>query len=193
MKTRFEHALVLNVMANDRPGIIAALSGAITALEGNIDACSQTVLGGYFAQILIVSFPGPLAPEELTSRVQKAAPPGDPLQVAARPYLASAAPADRDGSERFVITALGKDKPGIIHRFSRHLAGKDINILDLYWDCRGEDFVLTAQVEIPRRWEITALQADLDRMGREENFSARLQHENVFVATNQLHLPGGHR
>ena len=50
------------------------------------------------------------------------------------------------------------------------------------------DFVLTAQVEIPKHWEITMLQADLDEMGREEGFNARVQHENIFVATNQLRL-----
>jgi glycine cleavage system transcriptional repressor len=193
MKTRFEHAHVLNVMADDRPGIVAAVSGVIVALGGNIDACSQTVLGGYFTQILVVSFPQAVAPDELTTRVQKAAPPGGALQVATRPYVAPVAPVGREASERFVITALGKDKPGIIHHFSQYLAGKDINVVDLYWDCAGEDFVLTAQVEIPKRWEIGMLQADLDEIGREEGFNVRVQHENIFVATNQLRLPGGHR
>ncbi len=191
MKTRFEHAYVLNVMADDRPGIIAAVSGVIVALGGNIDACSQTVLGGYFTQILVVSFPKTVAAQDIVVRIQKAAPPGGALEVAARPYAAPVTPVEHKMGERFVITALGKDKPGIIHRFSQYLAGKDINIVDLYWDCAGEDFVLTAQVEIPKRWELALLQADLDEMGREEGFSARVQHENIFVATNQLRLPGG--
>jgi glycine cleavage system transcriptional repressor len=188
MKTRFQHAVVLNVMADDRPGIIAAVSGVITAPGGNIDACSQTVLSGYFTQILVVSFPQTVAAQDLVDRIRKAAPPGGALEVAARPYVAPATPTGHKAVERFVITALGKDKPGIIHRFSQYLAGKDINIVDLYWDCAGEDFVLTAQVEIPKRWEIGMLQADLDEMGREEGFNVRLQHENVFVATNQLRL-----
>lgn len=193
MNTRFKHSFVLNVMADDRPGIIAAVSGVIAGSQGNIDACSQTVLGGYFTQILVVSFPQLVAPAELIARVKKAAPQGGPLEVAARPYVAPPPTPATPQGERFVITALGKDKPGIIHRFSQYLAGKDINIVDLYWDCAGEDFVLTAQVEIPPRWETALLQADLDEMGREEGFNARVQHENIFVATNQLRLPGGHR
>jgi len=193
MNTRFQHPYVLNVMADDRPGIVAAVSGVIVALGGNIDACSQTVLGGYFTQILVVSFPQTVGAQDLVARIQKAAPPGGALEVAARPYVAPAAPVGHVPTERFVITALGKDKPGIIHRFSQYLAGKDINVVDLYWDCAGEDFVLTAQVEIPKRWEIGMLQADLDEIGHEEGFNVRLQHENIFVATNQLRLPGGHR
>jgi glycine cleavage system transcriptional repressor len=187
MKPRFAHAYVLNVMADDRPGIVAAVSGVIVALAGNIDACSQTVINGYFTQILIVSFPQPVTAEELAQRVRQVA----PLQVAVRPY--TVLPATVVTGERFVITALGKDKPGIIHRFSQYLAGKDINIVDLFWDCQGEDFVLTAQVVIPSRCELAMLQADLDEMGRADGFNIRVQHENVFVATNQLRLPGGHR
>ncbi|MBM3858853.1 MAG: hypothetical protein FJ395_04300 [Verrucomicrobia bacterium] len=193
MNTRFPNAYVLNAMADDRPGIIAAVSGVIVALGGNIDACSQTVLGGYFTQILVVSFPQAVAADELVARVQKAAPPGGALQVAARPYAPLAVPGGHGPAERFVITALGKDKPGIIHRFSQYLAGKDINVVDLYWDCAGEDFVLTAQVEIPKRWEIGMLQADLDEIGHEDGFNVRVQHENIFVATNQLRLSGGNR
>lgn len=187
MKPRFAHAYVLNIMADDRPGIVAAVSGVIVALAGNIDACSQTVVSGYFTQILIVSFPKPVTADELAQRVRQAV----PVQVVVLPYTGQ--PAAPTTGERFVITALGKDKPGIIHRFSQYLAGKDINIVDLFWDCQGEDFVLTAQVVLPVRCELAQVQADLDEMGREEGFNCRVQHENVFVATNQLRLPGGHR
>ena len=193
MKTRFPQAYVLNIMANDRPGIVAAVSGAIVALEGNIDACSQTVLGGYFTQILVVSFPQALEPEELARRVRQSSTAGGPLQVLACPYIAPAPAAPRNKTDQFVITAFGKDKPGIIHRFSQYLAGKDINIVDWHWDCAGEDFVLMAQVEIPEQLDTGLLQADLDELGKEQGFNVRLQHENVFVATNQLRLTAAPR
>ena len=43
--SRFEHVYVLNVMSSDHPGIVAAVTSAVESLGGNIDACSQTVLG----------------------------------------------------------------------------------------------------------------------------------------------------
>ena len=94
-------------------------------------------------------------------------------------------------SDRFVITAFGKDQPGIVRRFSQYLAGKDINIVDLYGDRRGEEFVLIGQLEVPTRWDIRMLQADLEQMGEELGFAVKLQHENIFVATNQLRLTWG--
>ena len=87
-----------------------------------------------------------------------------------------------------MITAFGKDQPGIVRRFSQYLAGKDINIVDLYGDRKGEDFVLIGQLEVPEHWDIRMLQADLEQMGSELDFTVKLQHENIFVATNQLRL-----
>jgi len=188
MKTRFQHAYALDVMSDDHPGIVAAVTGAVELLGGNIDACSQTVLGGYFTLIMIVSLPEPIEAEELAARVRRSESPGSGYQVMARPVLPAAGFLPAEEIDRFVITAFGKDQPGIVRRFSQYLAGKDINIVDLYGDRPGEEFVLVGQLEVPKRWDIRMLQADLEQMGDELGFTVKLQHENVFVATNQLRL-----
>lgn len=190
MMTRFEHAYVLNVMSDDHPGIVAAVSNAVESLGGNIDCCSQTVLGGYFTLIMIVSLPEPIQPDDLAERVRHAESLGSQYQVVARACLPSESFLPKEESEIFVITAFGRDQPGIVRRFSQYLAGKDINIVDLYGDRRGEDFVLVGQLDVPKRWDIRMLQADLEQMGDELGFTVKLQHENIFVATNQLRLSG---
>jgi len=194
MNTRFPHAYVLNVMSDDHPGIVSAVSTAIRDLGGNIDAASQTVLGGYFTLIMVISLPQALEPRDLAARVR--GPEAAGLQVVARPFRAADVEKPRSGAERFVLTAFGRDKPGIIARFSQCLAGKDINITDLSWTRTNDDFVMISEVEIPAGIEFAMLQADLEQLGREEGFTVKLQHENVFVATNQLRLTTagtGHR
>jgi glycine cleavage system transcriptional repressor len=188
MSPQFENVYVLDVMSEDHPGIVAAVTSAIESFGGNIDSCSQTVLGGYFTLIMIVSTPQPIAPEELSGRVSKAQPGGSDFQVVARKAVALQSFAPKQKYDRFVITAFGKDQPGIVRRFSHYLAGKDINIVDLYGDRKGDDFVLIGQVEVPLQWDIRMLQADLEQMGQELSFTVKLQHENVFVATNQLRM-----
>ena len=188
MKTRFEHGFVLNVMSDDHPGIVAAVSNAVEQLGGNIDACSQTVLGGYFTLIMIVSLPDSIEAEALAERVRGSELLGSEYQVVARPVLPKSGFAPRHEVDRFVITAFGTDQPGIVRRFSQYLAGKDINIMDLYGDRSGDEFVLVGQVEVPKRWDLRLLHADLEQMGQELGFTVKLQHENVFVATNQLRL-----
>jgi predicted amino acid-binding ACT domain protein len=185
MTIRFEHAYVLDVMSDDHPGIVAAVTTAVESLGGNIDSCSQTVLGGYFTLIMIVSVPEPIEPERLADRVRQ----GElQFQVIARRALPARDHLPREVSDKFVITAFGKDQPGIVRRFSQYLAGKDINIVDLYGDRKGDEFVLIGQLEVPVRWDIRMLQTDLEQMGEEMGFTVQLQHENVFVATNQLRM-----
>ena len=186
--SRFEHVYVLNVMSNDHPGIVAAVTGAVETLGGNIDACSQTVLGGYFTLIMIVSVPEPVDPPELAERVRSAGSSGSVFQVLVRPALVAGHAPSSEPAGRFVISAFGGDQPGIVRQFSQYLAGKDINIVDLYGDRRGTEFVLIGQVEVPTRWDIRMLQADLEQMGQDLGFTVKLQHENIFVATNQLRL-----
>ena len=185
---RFENVYVVDVMSDDHPGIVAAVTNAVESLSGNIDSCSQTVLGGYFTLIMIVSLPEPLDPDELARRVAAADSDASEYQVLVRPARLPTEPPAAGVVDRFVITAFGKDQPGIVRRFSQYLAGKDINITDLFGDRQGEDFVLIGQLEVPTRWDIRMLQADLEQMGAELGFAVKLQHENIFVATNQLRL-----
>ena len=185
---RFEHVYVLNVMSDDHPGIVAAVSNAVEGLGGNIDSCSQTVLGGYFTLIMIVSLPEAIEAKDLAGRVRESESLGGEYQVVARKGLVGPKHASPGSTERFVITAFGKDQPGIVRRFSQYLAGKDINIVDLYGDRKEDEFVLIGQLELSKQWDIRMLQADLEQMGQELGFTVKLQHENVFVATNQLRL-----
>jgi glycine cleavage system transcriptional repressor len=188
MLTRFPHAYVLDVMSDDHPGIVAAVTAAVESLGGNIDACSQTVLRGYFTLIMIVSLPEWVEPERLEQEVRRSESGGSHCEVMARRAQRAETFAPKNQSDRFVITAFGKDQPGIVRRFSHYLAGKDINIVDLYGDRKGDEFVLIGQLEIPTKWDIRMLQTDLEQMGEELGFTVKLQHENVFVATNQLRL-----
>jgi predicted amino acid-binding ACT domain protein len=137
---------------------------------------------------MIVSLPQPIAPDDLAQQVRGAGSDHAEYQVLVREARHPQSFAPACDFDRFVITAFGKDQPGIVRRFSQYLAGKDINITDLFGDRTGEGFVLIGQLEVPVRWDIRMLQADLEQMGSELGFTVRLQHENIFVATNQLRL-----
>jgi glycine cleavage system transcriptional repressor len=181
-----QHTYVLDVMAEDHPGIVASVSRAVESLGGNIDSCSQTVLSGYFTLIMIVSLPEQIPPDELARRVRTAEGASRPYQVLVYPWKRQPDSVVAEPTERFVITAFGADQPGIVRRFSEYLSGKDINIVDLYGHHEGEEFVLIGQVQVPKRWDVRMMQADLEQLGQDLGFTVKLQHENVFVATNQL-------
>ncbi len=188
MANRYENIYVLSVLSDDHPGIVAAVGSAIDHFDGNIDACSQTVLRGFFTLIMVVSLPDSVDPEQLRREIRRQDVRGSDLQVSVRSFTARTPHEPGEPVERFVITAFGSDTPGVVLKFSRYLAGKDINIVDLYGQRLEGQFTLISQVEIPTRLDLPMLQEDLAHLGRESQFTVRLQHEDIFVATNQLRL-----
>ncbi|MDR2755852.1 MAG: hypothetical protein LBC20_09115 [Planctomycetaceae bacterium] len=184
---------VLSVMSCDHPGIIAGVSSAVYRLGGNINSCSQTVLGGYFTFITIIDLPKQYTSEELAKEIQFSEGLGVDYRVIVQPYELKSSHSEKSitskpQDEMFVITAFGKDQPGIVKEFSRYLADHDINITDLYGDRNGDEFVLIGQLTIPVNTNIGNLLDDLEETGKEFGFTVKLQHNNIFVATNQLRL-----
>jgi glycine cleavage system transcriptional repressor len=184
-------------MSSDHPGIIAGVSSAVDRLGGNINSCSQTVLGGYFTFITIVDLPKQYEPEELVKEIQSSEGLDTDCQVIACSYNTKSTAEKTTAEEStvselsdrtFVVTAFGRDRPGVVCVFSRYLAGHDINITDLYGDRNGDDFVLIGQLTIPANVNMTNLRDDLEEIGKKFGFAVELQHNNIFVATNQLRL-----
>jgi glycine cleavage system transcriptional repressor len=163
------------------------VSGSVAEVGGTIQALSQTVLMGHFTLIMIVEIPAGVSAERLRDIVQAAG--GDhSFAVLVRPVTPCLPRPVPAGSESFIITVMGDDRPGSVFRFSSYLAEKGVNITDLYGDTQQGRFVMVSQVQVPPQWNIAMLQADLEHLGQELGFTVRMQHENVFVATNELRL-----
>lgn len=179
---------VINVMSDDRPGIVAGVSSAISEMGGNIESCSQTVLDGYFTLILTFTLPK----QWEIPRLEENFAAGEGLhdcQFMIRPMNIRPKIVEKKDPNIFVITAFGPDRKSIVATFSQYLAGKEINILDLYGNITADNsFVLISQVEVNPQNDVKNLQLDLEELGEELGFTVRLQHNNIFVATNQLRL-----
>ena len=179
---------VFNVMSDDHPGIVAGVSSAVNRLGGNIDACSQTVLDGYFTLIMTVTLADDWETDKLGGAIL--AEEGlDECQIMVRKMAPLPAQNSAEKPETFVITAFGRDRTGIVSEFSRYLADKEVNIIDLFGDrTENDEFLLISQVEVDDRHDIRNLQLDLEAIGTELGFTVKLQHNNIFVATNHLRL-----
>ncbi|MCL2306572.1 MAG: hypothetical protein FWC43_14635 [Planctomycetaceae bacterium] len=178
---------VLNILTKDSPGIVAGVSTAVGALDGSMISCSQTVLHGYFTLIFIVEFPKEYEPNDLAELIlQHESIGNDYLISAARMDDRRTSPHRTTEIDEFVITAFGDGEKGMIQRFSRYAADHDINIVDLFGDQTATEFVVIGQLEVPRHYDTRVLQDDLEEIGRELGFTIKMQHRNIFVATNQI-------
>jgi glycine cleavage system transcriptional repressor len=173
---------ILSVAARDRSGIIAELSGALFELGGNILSATQTVLHDYFAMMILCEMDERVDPTDIRNKLDERI--GSEFNL----YVAKRRPATVEpGQTRtFIITLIGPDKPGVLHALTSYLASKQINIDDLRCQTAEGEFLVICQVSVPNALDVGALQADLEESGRKLKFKAHMQHENVFVATNEL-------
>ncbi|MDJ0886389.1 MAG: ACT domain-containing protein, partial [Desulfobacterales bacterium] len=64
--------IIISVLGQDRPGIIAAIARILFENDGNIENVSQTSLQSEFAGIFIVAIPDILAQADLEQRMAAA-------------------------------------------------------------------------------------------------------------------------
>ena len=127
----------VTAIGRDRPGIVAAISGALLELEGNIEDSQMSILRGHFAVMLIVRLPGRGGRAASSRRASGGS--GSELDLEAIAVnrvddlgVAAARPSH-------VITVYGADHPGIVHAVSAALAERGVNITGLETRLAGAD------------------------------------------------------
>lgn len=188
MSRALQRQYVVSVMSRDRMGIVAEVSGAIAALQGDIADIRQSVLRGYFTMILLARFPAEVSPDHVEVRIAAASAQGPvPLQVAV--LLADdALPADpvTPSQDRYLLTARGPDRIGFVASVSSFCARNGLNILDLSTAVVSENYVMMLLVDVNRCGDLDALRRRLQEFGAEAGLQAVLQHEAIFRATNEV-------
>ena len=111
----------------DRPGIVAAVSGALLELDGNVEDSQMSILRGHFAVMLLVQVPDEVDQPQLVDRLGEVR---DQLGLEAVTVSAIGAAAE-PVTPSHVVSVYGADSKGIVHSVSAALAGLGVDITDL--------------------------------------------------------------
>jgi glycine cleavage system transcriptional repressor len=119
--------LAVTAIGRDRPGIVAAITGALLEAGGNVDDSQMSNLHGHFAVMLIVSVPDDASAGDLSERLEHVG-----REFALEGISVSELTGlDRGAGPSHVLTVYGADQPGIVHAVADLLAGRGVNITDL--------------------------------------------------------------
>jgi len=128
----------------DRPGIVAAVTGALADAGANLDDTSMSILHGHFAIAMVVAGPDDL---DVGAALAPVADRLD-LTVDVRP-IPDGTPPTPPG-ERWSLAVYGADRPGLVARVSAEVADAGGNVVDLTTRVVGgpEHPVYAMQVEL---------------------------------------------
>lgn len=176
---------IISVRAKDRTGIVYQIASAIRDLGGNIDDSRQSVLKGYFTMILLVGFPA-----ETTAEVVQAAIATADLHVGVNRIPAeelAESGREKDPSPyKYVLTASGADRIGLVADVAGFCAQNGINIDDLTTMRQGEDYVMMCLVNVEQAEPLVTIRWNLKRFSEESGLRTTLQHQDIFKAINEI-------
>jgi len=157
-------SLVMTVLAEDRPGLVDALSSLVKEHGGNWLESRMSRLGGRFAGILRVEIPEAKQPA-FRKEVEKLRSQGWTLVIDSdRPTLT-----DVDSKE-MTLEIIGQDRPGIVREISHALASQGVNIEDLQTETLSApmtgDLLFQARItiRIPKKCSTKQLQETLEQI-----------------------------
>jgi len=175
---------MISVTAADRVGIVYSVTGALLDLGGNVLELSQTVMRGYFTIILEAGFSEPRTTREISEAIRERGKRFDLRVEVIKVQNGRSEPPPTQG-ERFILTVLGDDGPGIVHGIAGSLAAHGVNIIDLHARVDGSRFSLVMEALIPHDLTPASIRSELERYGRAHKLEAFVMHENIFAATTE--------
>jgi glycine cleavage system regulatory protein len=167
-------ALVLTVIADDRPGLVEALAQTLAAQGGNWLESRMARLAGKFAGIVLAEIPRDgvedtiaaleaLSEEGLRIQIERS----DPETAVLEPRLLR-------------LDLVGQDRPGIVRAISHALTAAGVNVDRLHTErtsapMSGEPlFRATADLRLPVGLETAALRRQLEAIAQDLMVDLRL-------------------
>jgi glycine cleavage system transcriptional repressor len=173
--------MVISVMDRDRPGIVAEVTEGIGTMGGNLADLRESVLCGYFTMILVASFPAGITPLQVEQALAQ--------QTAARVSVepAEGSLTEATGSEHvYVLSAVGRDRIGLVAMVSRFCFDRGINILDLASHVDGDQYTMMLQLDLSNIQSLEGFKNDMAAFGTDSHLNLVLQHNDIFRATNEI-------
>lgn len=181
--------VIISVLGQDRPGIIAAIAKILFDNDGNIENVSQTSLQSEFAGIFIVAIPDILAQTDLEQRMAVALE-GMDLQVHIKPVEPRHEAEARPAVESFIVTTRGPDQKGLVARVTEVIARHHVNVTNCQAIFKGGDDpnsnFMIYEVDIPPETDQQLLFRELRQKSADLNLQVSIQHRDIFETLNRI-------
>ena len=158
-----DQIIAVTVLGDDRPGIVADVTGALAGLHGNLEDSTMTLLRGHFAMVLLVHTGADAAAVEAALSHLC----GDGSLVINARVLGDAARSEVVAGPSYALRVHGADRPGIVATITSVVARRGGNIVDLGTRLVDGLYVLMAELQLPVDGSADGLEAELKGAAQE--------------------------
>lgn len=184
-----DNSALVAVIGLDQPGIVAAVSTALTRLDCNIEEMTQSTLHDQFSGIYLVNKPAGLSNAEMEQKITEAlSHKRFHLSIVIRDY--EELPRELvPESDPFVISIWGRDGNNIVSTFSKMMSEQKINIHDLRAKPLGNgESVQIFEVAVPKDVDFRAFHRVMSERARAMGLTLTMQHRRIFDAMHRIDI-----
>jgi glycine cleavage system transcriptional repressor len=164
-----DQIIAVTVLGDDRPGIVADVTGVLADLHGNLEDSTMTLLRGHFAMVLLVRTGAGAVAVEAALRPLTT---GGSLVINAR-VLGESALGQTYGRS-YALRVHGADRPGIVAAITGVVARHGANIVDMATRLGDGLYVLTAELQMSSQTSLVGFEAELRGAAAELGVDVRL-------------------
>ncbi len=181
--------VVISVLGQDRPGIIAAVSRILFEQGCNIENVDQTILQSEFSGIFIATIPVECGLDCLGTALRQGLKPlGQHVTIK---RLDAPKPDPRFiNAEPFVLTTRGPDRKGLVASVTAVIARHGVNVTNLRAVFKGgddpNDNFMIYEVDIPNDTDHRALYSELRATAADLELEISIQHRKIFETLHRL-------
>jgi len=181
--------VIISVIGEDRPGIIAAITGLLYEQDCNLENVSQTLLQSEFAGTFVASVPDGLAVDRLSQMLN-----AELLNMDLSAHVKTIESGRTDSpvviGDPFVITTMGPDRKGLVAGMTQVMARHGVNVTDLQAVFKGGDKpeanIMIYEVVVPAETDPAGLDRDLREKAAELDLEINIQHRKIFEMMNRI-------
>lgn len=169
----------ITITAENRSGVLAAITTALAELSGDMHYANQTVVHELFNLTVAARFPEQRTCEVVRDHLLSVGRPYN-MQVMIREFEAEETYPSMYG-ERYFLTLTGKDAPGVVRTVSGMLAEELIDIQSLYAAPSSSDsFSMVMELIIPLTVDVPYLTDEFRVFGSLNGLAIKIEHESEY-------------
>ena len=88
--------------------------------------------------------------------------------------------------QAYVLSAVGRDRVGLVAQVSRFCCDRGVNILDLASHVEADRYTMMLLIDLSGVESVQAFKEELAALGGKSGLNLVLQHNDIFRATNEI-------
>ena len=183
--------VLISVMGNDQPGIMATVAEVINQRDGNIENLSQTLLNSVFGALLLVDVPATENISELQQALMQAT---DSMALFISVHQSNDKPSDwyqaKTETQPYIVTVVGPDRHGIVAEVTSQLFKHGVNITNMQAIFKGGknplDNLMVFEIDVPKSTVMNDLRDGFSEISSRLDLEVSVQHRKIFDSVSNI-------